>query len=203
MKLTALLEAELSKIDESALDALDTRALRAMRKGLISNALDPGEANPGHCAARAASSGSAGSAIPGDPLPLQLALYDCFEEIGDHMSFEGKALVRTTALQWLQEFDDARAAASACFSLFTPLWTAVNATNESDSPYRRMIGLAAAQAHRSGNSPVDDAAATLGITPAQMRTVAAGHPQRLAHALRRDPRVHPWDYWYAAGGGGP
>ena len=31
-----------------------------------------------------------------------------------------------------------------------------------------MIGLAAAQAHRSGSSPIDDAAATLGMTPAQM-----------------------------------
>ena len=46
VKLTALLESQLSKIDESALDALDTRALRAMRKGLISNALDPRRGEP-------------------------------------------------------------------------------------------------------------------------------------------------------------
>jgi hypothetical protein len=200
VKLTALLESELSRIDESALDALDARALRAMRKGLISNALDPGEANPGHCAARNQSSRSIESAAPGDPLPLQLALYDCFEEIGDRMSFEGKALVRTTALQWLQEFDDAERR-RRLFLLFTPLWTAVNAANEADSPYRRMIGLAAAQAHGSGSSPIDDAATTLGITPVQMQEWLRDILTHWRTHLKGPP-VQPWDYWYAAAGAG-
>jgi hypothetical protein len=234
--LTAALESELEQIDESALGAEDARALRAMRKGLVSNALDASETSPGTCADRnhsgatngtidtaatgvtasggasvttsvtasgtasgsasGTASGSGSGSGSGDPTALQVALYACFEEIGNRIPFEGQPVVRTTALQWLQELDDGERRKRLFFA-FAPLWSAVNAENREDSPYRRMIVLSAAEMRRDGSSPIDDAAATLGMSTAQieqwLRDILAAWRVRL-----QGPAVEPWDYWYAA-----
>lgn len=196
LKLTATLEKALGEIADSSLSKEDARALRAMREGLVSNALDPSDGGtakdsqpPVHCDDRAHTGGA-------DPMPLQLALYACFEEIGNRISVDGKPVVRTTALQWLQEFDDAERRKQLFFA-FAPLWDSVNAENHADSPYRRMIALTAAQMNRSGGSPIDDAAATLGMTPAQieqwLKDILAAWRTHL-----QGPALEPWDYWYAA-----
>ena len=54
-------------------------------------------------------------------------------------------------LQWLQEIDDGERRQRLFFAL-APLWSAVNAQDTEDSPYRRMIGLSAAQSRRAGSS---------------------------------------------------
>jgi hypothetical protein len=195
-KLTASLELGLAHIDESALGIQDARALRAMRKGLVSNALDPsesgsGEDSPAHI--RCADRINAGGA---DPTPLELALYACFEEIGNQIPFEGKSVVRTTALEWLQEIPDGERRQRLFFA-FAPLWSAVNAENHEDSPYRRMIASSVAQMRRSGGSPIDEAAATIGMTSAQIE----GWLKDILAAWRmhmQGPALEPWDYWYAA-----
>jgi len=190
-KLTSTLESELKLINESALGAEDVRALEAMRRGLLSNALSSSEAEPGRCADRIDTRGSGGA---GDPTPLQVALYACFEEIGNRIPFDGTTVVRTTALQWLQEFGDGERRRQL-FLAFGPLWSAVNGTNTPDSPYRRMIGLSATQSRRSRSSPIDDAAATLGITTAQVEHWL----EDILDAWRehvRGPAREPWDYWY-------
>ncbi len=193
LKLTATLQKTLGEIDESSLSKEDAHALRAMREGLVSNALDLSDSEsakpPVHC--------DDGTRVGGtDPTPLQLALYACFEEIGNRISVEGKPVVRTTALQWLQEFDDAERRKHLFFA-FAPLWGAVNAENQADSPYRRMIALTASQMRQSGSSPIDDAAATLGMTPAQieqwLRDILTAWRTHL-----QGPALEPWDYWYAA-----
>jgi hypothetical protein len=139
---------------------------------------------------------SDGNGGAGDPTPLQVALYACFEEIGNRISFEGRTVVRTTAWQWLQEFDDGERRKRLFFA-FGPLWSAVNGTDTPDSPYRRMIGLSAAQARRSGSSPIDDAAATLGMSTVQvehwLEEILAAWRQHAA-----GPAREPWDYWYAS-----
>jgi hypothetical protein len=179
------------RIDAAALSAADAHALRAMRQGFLSNALDASES--GRCADRTHGGGT-------DPTPLQVALYACFEEIGNRIPFEGNPVVRTTALEWLQEFDDA-ARRRRLFLAFAPLWSAVNAENQPDSPYRRMIGLSVAEARRSGSSPIRDAAATLGMTSAQIEQWL----EDILAAWRshsEGPAVEPWDYWYAAASAG-
>ena len=192
-KLTSTLESELKLINESALGAQDARALEAMRKGLVSNALTSSEAESGRCADRI---DSGGNRAAGDPTPLQVALYACFEEIGNRISFEGSTVVRTTAWQWLQEFDDGERRKRLFFA-FGPLWSAINGTDTPDSPYRRMIGLSAAQARRGGSSPIDDAAATLGMSTVQVERWL----EEILDAWREHapgPAREPWDYWYAS-----
>jgi hypothetical protein len=198
-QLTAALESELKLINESALGAEDARALGAMRKGLVSNALTSSESEPGRCADRidTGTTGGAGSSGgAGDPTALQVALYACFEEIGNRILFEGNTVVRTTALQWLQEFDDGERR-KRLFLAFGPLWSAVNGADTADSPYRRMIGLSAAQSRRNGSSPIEDAAATLGMSTLQIEQWL----ENILDAWRehaQGPAREPWDYWYAS-----
>jgi hypothetical protein len=195
-QLTEALESELKRINESALGREDARALGVMRKGLVSNALDASESAPGRCADRLEAGGAGSTGASSDPTALQVALYSCFEEIGNRISFEGNSIVRTTALQWLQELDGAERR-KRLFLAFEPLWSAVNGGNTPDSPYRRMIGLSAAQARRSGGTLIDDAAATLGASNAQIERWL----EDVLEAWRSHTHgaaLEPWDYWYAS-----
>jgi hypothetical protein len=201
LKLTAILESALAEIDESTLKAEDARALHVMRTGLVSNALDSPEAGPGTGPTCADRNNPASSADGADPTPLQLALYACFEEIGNRISFEGKPMVRTTALQRLQEVDGSERR-KQLFLAFMPLWSAVNGDDGADSPYRRMIGLSAAQMRRGGGSPgtgspIETAAAALGMTTEEIErwlkeVLGAWRTHLQGQALE------PWDYWYSA-----
>jgi hypothetical protein len=191
-ELAATLESQLKQVNESALGPEDARALGVMRKGLVSNALDSSESGSGsgRCADRIDTGGA------DEPTALQVALYACFEEIGNRIPFEGHTIVRTTALKWLQELDDAERR-KRLFLAFEPLWTAVNGNNTPDSPYRRMIGLSAAR--RGGSSPIDDAAATLGMSAAQVEHCL----EEILEAWREHTRGaarEPWDYWYVSAG---
>ena len=159
-QLTAALESELPGIDGSSLGVEDAQALEAMREGLVSNALDRSDESHRRCDDRTEHGGA-------DPMPLELALYACFEEIGDHIAFEGKRVVRTSVLQWLQEIDDGERRKQLFFAL-APLWSAVNAAEHQDSPYRRMIRLSAAQSRQGGTSSIDQAAATLAMSTVQI-----------------------------------
>jgi len=201
MKLTAILKSALAEIDASALNAEDARALLSMRTGLISNALDSPEGGPGTgpvCADRNTPPSSADGA---DPTPLQLALYACFEEIGNRIPFEGKPMVRTTALQRLQEIDGSERR-KQLFLAFVPLWSAVNGDDGADSPYRRMIGLSTAEMRGvagspATGSPIETAAAALGMTTAEierwLKDILGAWRTHL-----QGPALEPWDSWYAA-----
>ena len=114
-----------------------------------------------------------------DATTLQIALYACFEEIGSRIDFEGRTIVRTTALQQLQQLEDG-ARRKRMFLAFVPLWTAVNGANTPDSPYRRMMALNGAVVAASGRSPISDAAATLGVTPQQVEQWLVRDPGSLA-----------------------
>jgi hypothetical protein len=194
-ELAAILESQLKRLNVSALGPEDARALGVMRKGLVSNALDSSESGSGsgRCADRI-DTGSAGGAD--EPTALQVALYACFEEIGNRISFEGHTIVRTTALQWLQELDDAERR-KRLFLAFEPLWTAVNGNNTPDSPYRRMIDSSAAQARRGGSSPIGDAAATLGMSTTQVERWLEEILEAWGEHNRGAAR-EPWDYWYSS-----
>ena len=146
-RLQTRLPGDLENIDKSRLRDEDARALAAMRDGLVANALETSQSAPGVDAAPGCADRNHAEIL--DPAPLELALYACFDEIGDHIAFEGGFVVRTTALQSLQEIEDPGKRKQLFFA-FRPLWDAVNGRNDAASPYRRMIALAAEQmlAHR-------------------------------------------------------
>ena len=72
-------------------------------------------------------------AVTADAATLQIALYTCFEEIGSRIDFEGRAIVRTTALQTLQQLAQSERR-RRLFMALSPLWIAVNGADTADSP---------------------------------------------------------------------
>ena len=190
--LTATLTAALASADRKRLSAADARALRAMRKGFADAVADEPIIDAEHpqvgCADRERSASDAAT--------LQLALYACFEEIGNHMLFEGSSIVRTTALQQLQQLKDGEQR-RRLFLAFSPLWSAVNGGDAPDSAYRRMMQMAGVEAQRGADSPIAAASATLGIVPdeAEQWLVQILHAWRMSSG---GPPLEPWDYWYAS-----
>ena len=134
----------------------EAHALTAIRKGRTDNEPDVPLADAEHPALRCADA----ARRDGDAAALQVALYECFEEIGNRIDFEGRSIVRTTALQQLQQLAD-RDQRKRLFLAFGPLWLTINGANTADSPYRRMMALNGAATQSTGRSPINDAAATL------------------------------------------
>lgn len=189
--LTPKLAQALKSPEPATLSAEDRRALQVMRKGLVDYSPQTAENAQGPRTICADAARPASHAAM-----LQIALYACFEEIGNRIDFEGRPMVRTTALQQLQQLPEGEQR-RRLFNALSPLWTAVNGTNSADSPYRRMMVLNGADVRRSGRSPINDAAATLGIRAPQVE-------QWLVQVLEAwrarsgGPPLEPWDYWYAS-----
>jgi hypothetical protein len=185
------LDAALSGADAAALTAEDARALTAIRRGRTDNEPDVPFADPAHPALRCADA----ARTDGDAATLQVALYQCFEEIGNRIDFDGRTIVRTTALQQLQELKDG-AERKRLFFAFGPLWLTINGADTADSPYRRMMALSGAETREAGRSPISDAAATLGITAREAEQWLV-QVLEAWQARSRGPALQPWDYWYA------
>ena len=135
-------QADLDNVDKSRLHEEDARALAAMRDGLVVNALEDRRARPA-IDARAELCRPRPRRDEADPSRWSSRCMPVSTQIGDHIAFEGGSMVRTTALQWLQEIDDP-GKRKQLFLAFSPLWDAVNGQDDAASPYRRMIALAAA-----------------------------------------------------------
>lgn len=191
-ELTAKLDFALAAADPSALTPRDARALKAIRKGRSDNAPESFGADPKHPALRCADAARPAT----DANSLQIALYACFEEIGNRIDFDGRTIVRTTALQELQQLADSERR-KRLFLAFSPLWVAINEENTANSPYRRMMALNGADMRNSGRSPIRDAAATLDITPLEVEQWLV-QVLEAWHARSRAPALEPWDYWYAS-----
>jgi hypothetical protein len=174
--------------------AADAQAWQAMRKGFIDSASETPADNSLHPRIVCGD----GERHGGDATTLQIALYACFEEIGSRIDFEGRTMVRTTALQQLQQLEDG-ARRKRLFLALTPLWSAVNGANTRDSPYRRMMALNGAVVAANGRSPISDAAATLGIPPQQVEHWLV-QVLEAWQARSKGPALEPWDYWYASSG---
>ena len=136
-------------------------------------------------------------AIRQDAVALQKSLYACFDSPGNHMQFEGQRLTRVAALQLLQEIPEADRR-KALFMAAQPLWAAINANNESDSPYRRLIASAAPEFAR-GHSPIHSAAATFGVGVPEAETwlMDVLESWRSVNATSQGAAgkgIEPWDY---------
>src|SRR5215471_545694 len=120
-----------------------------------------------------------------------------FRRNRNSLSFEGGKINRVSALDLLHETSDP-GRRKAVFFAFVPLWRAINGNNEPDSPYRRMIAGAAAEATKNG-SEIDNAARDVGIDSAEVERWLV----EILDAWREssgDAMVEPWDFRYQMGG---
>jgi hypothetical protein len=181
-------ESGLARIASGALPAEDARALEVMRAGVAALS----EETPLAPQARCARASDVTLALA----PLRAALYACFAEIGNRLEFEGAAIERVAALDRLARLRDA-GRRKAVFDAFLPLWRAVNGAGEADSPYRRLIRMAAAE-QRRGGSPIAAAAAAIDATPAAIESWL----ERILEAWRQADGaapIEPWDLRYVNG----
>lgn len=185
----ARLTQELERLPASGLSAGDARAVAAMRRQMEAFTGGGALSSP---AAKCRDAARRDLAYP----DLKAALVACFVEIGNNLSFEGGRINRVSALDLLHETSDP-GRRKAVFLALVPLWQAVNGHDEPDSPYRRMISAAAAEAARNG-SAIDDAARDVGIDPAQVERWLV----QILDAWRAaagDVMVEPWDFRFQAG----
>ncbi len=186
----AALDASFASLDRAELEPADAAAFSAMLGTLAEIDAEGVAVNADGASCRDAVRRDLGYAA------LRSAVRACFREIGNALGFEGGTVDRGSALQLLYEIEEP-ARRKALFGAFTPLWTAVNGANEPDSPYRRMIALAAEHAARDG-SEVDAAARALGVTVADVERWLL----EVLDAWRRTSGpapVEPWDYRYEIG----
>jgi len=188
-KKRAKLAKQLARLPDSGLSGADTRAIAAMRKQM--KAFTGGGAlfSPAAKCQDAARKNIAYA-------DLKSALVACFVEIGNSLSFEGGKINRVSALDLLHESSDP-VRRRAVFFAFIPLWQAINGNNEPDSPYRRMIAGAAAEAAKNG-SEIDNAARDVGIDSAEVERWLL----QILDAWREsigDATIEPWDFRFQAG----
>ena len=124
---------------------------------------------------------------------LRAALVSCYVEFGNRLQFEGGVVDRGSALQLLHVIPEP-ARRKALFDAFVPLWTALNGPNEADSPYRRMIVMAAADASKRG-SEVDAAARAIGVETGDIERWLVQILEAWREASPAE-MVEPWDYRY-------
>ena len=193
------LETRLWTLHEKHLGTQDARAALLMRRALAEAGPDP----PAEATTTAGSSPppdqpkvrcDAARQLQASAAELEEALYGCFVELGDDIPFEGRRIVRTTALALLAQLDTAERR-RALFAAFAPLWTAINSDDSPASPYRRLLRAAGAEARASGHSPITAAVAALGTQPAtaELWLVAVLDAWRRANP---GPPIEPWNYWY-------
>ena len=179
--------ARLAEIPPQTLSPIDQRALSRIRAELAyfgESSLSSLAANPDKC------SNAAQPNLAYDA--LRMSLYSCFSEIAEHLQFEGKPINRVAALGLLGRLPES-ARRKKLFLTFIPLWKSVNTDKAADSPYRRLIALAAAESTRG--SRIDAAAKTLG---ADSRQVESWLEQILDAWRAATPAtaVEPWDYHF-------
>jgi len=172
---------QLPKLDASKLNASDVRAVTLMRAALAQQSNDKPLALQCSDAQRT------------DLAYRQLsgALYACFQEVGNHLRLDGKEITRGSAIGKLEQESDPQKR-KAAFLAMAPLYEALNARNEANSPYRRLIKMAAAQK----TSEVANAARTVGTNTAEVENWLE---KTLATWSRATPKgeIEPWNYRFA------
>ena len=183
------IDASLRKLSAGNLATADARAVSVMRSNVDAlPAASDSQAAELHCADAQRREIGYG--------PLREALYSCFTELGNNLKFEGGSVTRVQAFDLLTRMDEPQRR-KTLFHSFMPLWQSLNGHSEPDSPYRRMIVMAADEARESG-SAIDAAARTVGSTPAEIERWL----ERILDAWRQvsaTAPIEPWDYRYVYG----
>jgi len=181
-----------------SLSQADARVVGIMRNALQSTLPEDPNASSGAIGPPSGSCKNA-SRKDLDAAALQHALYSCFGEVGNNLSFEGKRVTRDSAIAMLGQIDDPQRR-KALFLAFVPLWETINGKDEPDSPYRRRIKFAAAHDLTIHASPIDAAAKDLGLTTDEVEQWLEKILDTWRQVTPNQP-VEPWDYRYVAGGG--
>ena len=184
------LDEALSHIGTGTLDATDRDALASIRRSLAEHEAD--DTTTGVQSRTCADAQRRDL----DYSSLRAALVSCYVEHGNHLRYDGGTIDRGTALQLLHVVDD-RARRQSLFEAFGPLWTALNGRNEADSPYRRMIAMAADDARRNG-SQIDAAARAIGVDATTVEHWLVQVLEAWRDSNPADP-IEPWDFRYSNG----
>jgi hypothetical protein len=183
------LVAALSKLPNDGLSRTDARAAALMRAGLSDFPVDASTLSP--------SSKCKNAQNPDlDYSALRAALYSCFDELGNNLQFEGATVNRVSAFSMLEQIKEPERR-KKMFLAFSPLWEALNGKDHRDSPYRRMIAMASADAAKN-KSAVIAAAESLGVQPADVEAWL-GQILDTWRQVSGERQIEPWDYRYAAG----
>jgi hypothetical protein len=124
---------------------------------------------------------------------MRAALTVCIVDNDSRMKFEGQNINRQAALDLLHELKEPERR-KAVFLALVPLWQSINGNDEADSPYRRMIAMAAADAAKNG-SEIDRAARDAGVKTADVERWL----EQILDAWREsssDQPVEPWSFSY-------
>ncbi|HWZ82933.1 MAG TPA: hypothetical protein VNW47_09925 [Terriglobales bacterium] len=180
----------LSKLPATGLSASDAKAVAAMRVRFKSL--------PGTVSALFSPKGNCQDANnkTSDYSSLRATMVVCFTDIGNNLSFEGGKINRVSGLDLLHQIDEPDRR-KAVFMAFVPLWQAINGNDAPDSPYRRMIAMAATDAKEHG-SEIDAAAKTAGVDTAEVEHWL----EQILDTWRQstsDQPVEPWDFRYQGG----
>jgi hypothetical protein len=179
----------LAKLPSQGFSENDATAIAAMRKQFaamsetISAPFSPG----GKC--------QDDSRKDQDYASLRRALLVCFTENANNVSFEGGKINRQSVLDLLHEIEEPERR-KAVFMALAPLWQAINGNNEPDSPYRRMIAMAAADAAKHG-SEVDAAARDAGVNTADVEQWLEQILDAWRQVNREEP-IEPWSFSYSS-----
>jgi hypothetical protein len=130
---------------------------------------------------------------------LSAALESCYREIGNVLPFEGGTVDRGTGLGMLYDLEEP-ARRRALFDAYRPLWDALNGKNETDSPYRRLIRMAAV-ADPTDGSGATAAARAIGVTVEEVERWLVRILEVWRDATGPE-QVEPWDYRYSVGEAG-
>jgi hypothetical protein len=178
----------LEDLADADLSAEDRRAVEIMRRSLADSAEDGSLAPLGKC--------EDAQRKDIDYAAMRVALYACFGSLSNSLDFEGRKVTRVGAFDLLTRMDEPERR-KKLFHQFVPLWQAINGKNERDSPYRRVIAMAAERARTDG-SAIDAAAKTVGASKAEVEKWLV----QILDAWRQasgDRQMEPWDYRYVGG----
>jgi Peptidase family M3 len=182
------LVAALSKLPIDGLSKTDARAAALIRAGLADFPANASTLSPSSKCTNAQNLD-----LPYDA--LRAALYSCFDELANNLQFDGATVNRISAFSLLEQIKEPERR-KKLFLAFNPLWEAINGRDQPDSPYRRMIAMASADAAKN-KSAVIAAAESLGVQPSDVETWL----ERVLETWRQvsgDRQVEPWDYRYVA-----
>jgi hypothetical protein len=177
----------LSHLQTKGLSATDAKAVDSMRTQLrfFSEDLSAPFSPHGNC--KDAQSRDL------DYAAMRKALAVCVVENDKKMNFEGANMNRQSALDLLHEVAEPDRRREV-FMALVPLWQSINGHNEPDSPYRRMMAMAAVDAAKNG-SEIDRAARDAGVDASQVERWL----EQILDAWRlasSDQPVEPWTFSY-------
>ena len=188
----------LSVVDSAALDTVDRRALRTMRRTYANElasdsatAAAPDTARP-NCSYDAA----AIAALPNGLDSLSGRIYACYGYAARNVMFDGEHLDRLTVLGRLTSTPDS-VIRRRLFQSLEPVFRTMNGDDGPSSPYRIMLPLSSKRWKERG-SPVAEGARLAGADPEQMERWLVSLLQRW-HDVNADSMMEPWDYDYLAG----